>query len=257
MFGSLLIYFLGFGLRKNNMDKVETVGVLLPTRGRPKVLLNSLISLSQTERADLLEVIVVVDDDEISYSFIKENFEFKSKFGKCIIYFSEKRLYPVHGFITALGMCESEIFTWMNDENTYNSLWLLNALDRFHYEFPDGIGLLSLYKQKKAGLGMTTKRFIEANNNEWFHGGYKVYYPDDELTCRAILLGKYAHLKNNGEFHDIEITKEIPVIPTEEKLKQKKIDRGLFYKRSETNFDLDPKKLYAWKGFREINEDLK
>jgi len=237
------------------MDQYGTVGVLLPTRGRYGALRDTLISLSNTQRADLLDVIIVVDNDLLSYK-IAQNFYGTNLFAKYTVYLSEKRLYPVSAFIKALNLCSSNIFTWMNDENTYDPIWLINALIRFRQEFPDGIGVLSLYKKKKAGLGMSSMDFVEFNNGEWFHDGYKVYYPDDELTCRAILLGRYAFLFDSGVYHDIEITKAIPVIPAEEKLKQKKIDRGLFYKRSEINFGLDPKRIYEWKGFREVNFPL-
>lgn len=238
------------------MNNLGTIGVLLPTRGRYEALYNSLTSLSNTLKANFLDVVIVADDDIFSYN-IANNFKYSNNFARYTVYLSEKRLYPVSAFLVALKLCNSNVFTWMNDENTYDPLWLVNALGKFYSEFPDGIGVLSLYKQKKAGLGMTTKEFVEFNDNEWFHDKYKVYYPDDELTCRAILLGKYSHLMKNGVFHNIEITKKIPIIPAEEKLRQKKIDRGLFYKRSETNFNLNPKRLYSWKGFREINEEPK
>jgi len=234
----------------------ETVGVLLPTRGRYEALRNTLVSLSNTRRADLLDVIIVIDNDLLSYK-IAQNFYGADLFAKYTIYLSEKRLYPVSAFIKALKMCSSNIFTWMNDENSYDPMWLISALVRFHQEFSDGIGVLSLYKKKKAGLGMSSMNFVEINNGEWFHEGYKLYYPDDELTCRAILLGRYAFSFESGVFHDLEITKSIPIIPSEEKLRLKKIDRGLFYQRSETNFGLASRRLYPWKGFREVNEKVK
>jgi len=233
----------------------EMVGLLLPTRGRYEALIKSLISLSHTEKAKFLDVVIVADDDITSYS-IANGFD-AEVFGRYTVYLSEKRLYPVSAFRKALDLCSSNIFTWMNDENSYNPSWLIDSLSRFLQEFPDKIGVLSLYKKKKAGLGMSSMDFIHFNDGEWFHKGYKVYYPDDELTCRAILLGKYAFSFDSGVFHDIEVTKAIPIIPAKEKLKQKKIDRGLFYERSENNFGLDPKRLYKWKGFVEINEEPK
>jgi len=242
--------FIGHG---DIMD--ETVGLLLPTRGRYEALQNTLVSLGNTRRADLLDVIIVVDNDLTSHN-IAQNFYGANFFAKYTVYFSEERLYPVSAFIRALNLCSSNIFIWMNDENSYNPMWLTNALVKFHQEFPDGIGLLSLYKKKKAGLGISSMDFIEFNDGEWFHDGYKVYYPDDELTCRAILLGRYSFSFDSGVYHDIEITKTIPIIPAEEKLKQKKVDRGLFYKRSEINFGLASERLYPWKGFREVNFPL-
>ena len=233
----------------------KMVGLLLPTRGRYEALIKSLISLSYTEKAEFLDVVIVADDDITSYS-IANGFDAEI-FGRYTVYLSEERLYPVSAFRKALDLCSSNIFTWMNDENSYNPLWLINSLSRFLQEFPDKIGVLSLYKKKKAGLWMSSMDFVHFNDGEWFHEGYKVYYPDDELTCRSILLGRYAFLFDSGVFHDIEVTKAIPIIPVEEKLRQKKADRGLFYERCDRNFGLDPKRIYKWKGFREVNEDLK
>lgn len=233
----------------------KMVGLLLPTRGRYEALIKSLISLSHTEKAEFLDVVIVADDDITSYS-IASGFDAEI-FGRYTVYLSEERLYPVSAFRKALDLCNSNIFTWMNDENSYNPSWLINSLSRFLQEFPDKIGVLSLYKKKKAGLGMSSMDFVHFNDGEWFHEGYKVYYPDDELTCRSILLGRYAFLFDSGVFHDIEVTKAIPVIPTEEKLRYKKADRGLFYERCDRNFGLDPKRIYEWKGFREINEEPK
>jgi len=235
---------------------INSVGVLLPTRGRYQALENSLISLSESYFSELLEVIIITDNDKKSYEVAKKTC-LKFPFGQIYIIPSNKRLYPVRAFNKALKSCFSDIFFWTNDEVTYERDWLQKALKKFLEEFPDLVGVLSLYKKKKAGLGMSSKRFVEVNDGEWFCDGYKLYYPDDELTCRAILLGRYAFSSNSGVFHDIEITKTIPVITPEEKLKQKRIDRGLFYKRSENNFGLDPKRLYEWKGFREINLPLK
>jgi len=236
--------------------KLKSIGVLLPTRGRYKVLENSLRNLSESYLSDLLEVIVVADDDKESYEIASEILS-KSNFFTSYVINSTNRLFPVKAFNQALSYCESEIFFWTNDEVTYEKDWLQKALRKFLKEFPDLMGVLSLYKKNKAGLGMSSKRFIEINNREWFHEGYKLYYPDDELTCRAILLGRYAFLPDSGVFHDIEITKSIPIISAEEKIQQKKIDRGLFYQRTETNFGLNFDRIYKWEGFREINLPIK
>lgn len=232
-----------------------TVGLLLPTRGRYEALQRTLESLSRTINASRLEVIIVADQDEKSYR-VAADFDKSHRFGFYLVYIAKDRLFPVKAFIEAFNLCRSETFCWMNDENIYEDTWLINAYAAFKGIFPDNIGVLSLYKMKKAGLGMTSKDFVRYNGS-WFFPGYTLYYPDDELTCRAVLLGRYAFIKDNGIFHDSEITEGIPIIPAEEKLRMKKVDRGVFYRRTETNFDLDPGIIHSWKGFRNINEPLK
>jgi len=226
----------------------KTVAVLLPTKGRYEALTRSLFSLVETVNADCLEIVVVADCDAESHE-IATRFSRKNEFADFKTILSCSRLYPVPAFLRALSYCESYYITFMNDENTYDPLWLDMALFNFDRFFPDGVGVLSLFKKKKAGLGITTRDFIEYNEGELFHDGYRVAYNDDELTCRAILLGRYAWLENSGIFHDTEITNSIPIIPPKEKIKMKKADRGLFYKRSEANFYLPKEKLYEWPGF--------
>ena len=197
----------------------------------------------------------MADDDREIYR-VCDTFPFKSNFADFKLHLSE-RLMPVRAFNRALDMCESFMFTWMNDENLYQKMWLANALRRFMDEFPDGVGVLSLYKKKKAGLGMSSRAFVAYNEGDWFYPGYTVYYPDDELTCRAILLGRYAFSPDSGVFHDIQVTTEIPVIPAEEKMAWKKKDRSIFYQRTEVDFNLPPEKIHKWTGFKEINVPIK
>lgn len=239
------------------MEYTNSVTVLLPTKGRYKVLSDSLYSLSETEGVkDLLNVIIHADQDRESFS-IAEKFPDKQKFRSYQVYYSAKRCYPVKAFISLYNMCISRYFCFMNDENSYEPNWLIKALDIFNLRFPDGVGLLSLFKKKKAGLCLTTQEFVRYNENEIYNPAYTLYYSDDELTTRAILLGRYAWLENNGVFHDERITKAVSAIPWEEKIKLKKLDRGIFYKRSENNFGLPKSKIYKWEGYREVSLPLK
>jgi len=236
------------------------IGVLLPTKGRKIVLPRTLNSLAKTHGAGNIELVVLCDDDMES-ALVAKDWKRKNGqvFGLMNIFNSDDRLFPVPAFVKASQLCMSEIFCSMNDENVYEEWWLERVLQCFADNFPDKIGVLSLFKLKKAGLMMTSKSFVNFNGGEWFHPGYKLYYADDELTCRSILLGRYAFLspKDNGVFHDSEITKKISAISWDDKIDMKRVDRGLFYKRSEFNFGLDSKRLYPWEGFREINEPIK
>ena len=113
------------------------------------------------------------------------------------------------------------------------------------------------YKKKKAGLGLSTKLFVRYNLNDWFYPGYTFYYPDDELTCIALLLGRYAWLEDSGVFHDIQKTEELPTAPSEDRLAFKLKDRGTFYKRTETDFGLrEHRRVYDWEGYKERSEEI-
>lgn len=235
----------------------ETVSILLPTKGRYQALQDSLYSLSETDGAkDVLDVIILSDQDTESFDIAK-SFKDKQKFRSFKVYFSFIRLYPVKAFIDLYNRCTSRYFCFMNDENSYEKDWLDKAMNRFNLEFPDKIGLLSLYKKKKAGLCLTSQDFVRYNENEIYNPEYTLYYSDDEMTMRAILFGRYAWNENSGVFHDEEITKAISAIPWEEKLRLKKVDRSIFYNRLENNFGLSPDKIYPWEGFKEVNLPLK
>jgi hypothetical protein len=241
----------------NNLVYSDSVTVLLPTKGRYKVLLDSLYSLSESyEAKNIMNVLILSDQDQESYQ-IAEGFQDKQKFRSYKVMYSPVRLYPVKAFIQLAEVCTSKYFAFMNDENSYEKDWLVKALARFKNEFPDEVGLLSLYKKKKAGLCLTSKAFVSYNGGEIYNPAYTLYYSDDEMTMRAIMHGRYIWEEYSGVFHDLEITKAVSAIPWEEKLRLKKIDRSIFYRRAETNFDLSPEKIYPWEGFREINMPLK
>jgi glycosyltransferase involved in cell wall biosynthesis len=237
----------------------DRVSVLLPTKGRYKALSDSITSLSNTTYAkELIDLIVVTDDDSESVRIVHGLFaHIGHMFHNVMLIESEERLYPIKAFNKALDHINTDYFCWMNDENSYEPNWLVRNLEQFKIYFPDKIGLMSLYKKKKAGLGLTTKQFVDYNYGEWFPECYKLYYADDELTARAILLGRYAWSEQSGVFHDEVITKAVSAISWEDKIKMKKIDRGIFYQRSETNFGLVDDEIYPWEGFCQVNFPLK
>ena len=235
----------------------DFVTVLLPTKGRYVALQDSLYSLSETyEAKKMLNVIVLSDQDTESYEIAKY-FKDQNKFRMFSVHLSVERLYPVKAFILLYNLCKTEYFCFMNDENSYEKDWLINALKDFQVSFEDNIGLMSLYKKKKAGLCLCSKSFVKYNENEIYNPAYTLYYSDDELTMRAIMLGRYIWKEDSGVFHDEIITKSVSAIPWEEKIKLKKIDRSIFYNRTENNFGLPENKAYLWEGFQEVNKPLK
>lgn len=236
----------------------ESVSVLLPTRGRYSPVLASLSSLSKTINAGDLEVIIVADNDDISYE-IANQFKSQSVFRKYKVISSNERLYSVGVFNLALQNCDSNLFVWTNDEISYENFWLNKVLKKFIETFPDKIGVLAIGgKLNKANFGMTSKRFISINKGEWFWNGYKTSFCDDELACRAILLGRYVMLRDSGFINNPKITDKYLLYNNyEEKIAFKKVDRAKFYERTAVNFGFKSEEIYEWKGFREINEPLK
>ena len=234
------------------------IGILLPTRGRYVPLRVCLDSLAESDNASDLEVVVVCDEDETSYNLAKD-FNGQQFFGRYGIFLTDHRVYSVAAFNVALKCCFSEIFLWTADKVTYDQDTIVNIYKRFVKVFPDKIGVLAVGgRSVRANFGMSSKKFIEYNDGCWFWDGYVMNYCDDELSHRAVLLGRYRHMKNSGLcVHNSVVEKFLLYENEEEKIKMKKIDRGKFYKRTKNNFGLNPEKIHEWNGFREINFSLK
>lgn len=241
------------------MIREESVGVLLPVRGRHWFLPRTLLGLRNSYGVEKMELVIVVDNDVKAFQMCNEILREDSKFQKVTILYSKERIYSVAAFNLAFDNCESSNFIWVSNSLSYDSNWFISVVNHFNLVFSDNMGVLAIGgKVNKANFGMTSKKFIEHNEDEWFNSGYKINFCDDELACRAILLGRYEILFNSGIIINKDVINEDLLHDSfEEKLRMKKIDRGLFYKRSEINFGLDPKKLYSWKGFRRINEKIK
>ena len=234
------------------------IGILLPTRGRYIPLRVCLDSLSKVNNASDLEVIIVCDNDEISFN-LANGFNGNYFFREYKTILTQYRMYSVGAFNKALENCSSEVFLWTADKVTYNNDAIANVYKTFIKRFPDKIGVLGVGGRfVRANFGMTSKKFIKYNEGDWFWNGYVMNYPDDELTCRAVLLGRYSYMRCSGlHIENAVVEKFLLYESLEEKIKFKKIDRGKFFKRTENNFGLNPRKIYKWEGLREANFPLK
>jgi len=235
----------------------ESIGILLPTRGRYVPLRVCLDSLSEVGNAGDLEVIIVCDDDKASFN-LANNFNGDFFFREYKVILAQGRRYSVGAFNKTLENCSSRVFLWTADKVTYDKDAIANIYKRFIKTFPDKIGVLAAGgKFVRANFGMTSKDFIDING-DWFWNGYVMNYCDDELSCRAVLLGRYHYMKKSGlHIEDAVVEKFLLYDSVEEKIKFKKIDRGKFYKRTENSFGLDPRRIYEWEGFRNVNLPLK
>lgn len=233
----------------------DTVGILLPTRGRYPFFEDSLTSLAKTVDSEKIDLYILADQDKTSLK-IANNFSLKHQFNSYKVVYSAKRLYPVKAFLSLYELCDSFYFFWMTNRVTYNDRnWMVNAINLFEQLFNDRIGVLAMGgKLNKANVGMSSKAFVKYNHNEWFFPEYKINYCDDELACRAILLGRYFLYKSPG----IEISSGGSLLypSLEEKRKLKRRDRSIFYTRSVRNFYLSDDEIYKWAGFRDINQPL-
>ena len=239
---------------------MDTVAVLLPVRGRHDFLPITLQSLFNSNNVERMELIIVVDHDykalKIVERFIMDH---ESKANEVSIFHSAERVFSVRAFNIALSLAMSDKFIWVTNTLEYHQPdWFSRAVGAFTVAFSDDIGVLSLGKKNKANYGMSSRAFIEYNEGDWFHSGYKINFCDDELACRAILLGRYMCLDASGIIpHPHVVSSDLLYESYQEKIRLKKIDRGLFYQRSETHFGLPEDKIYKWEGFNNIILPLK
>jgi len=236
---------------------MKQVSVLIPLRGRHLNLECLFDELAATLNSEYMTLMLFVDHDDKINDMVEQLIrEYGHRFHLVESYYnsSRERYYSVKGFNYLFERTRTPRFIWLTNTVSLKYDWLNNVVAKFEKEFPDEVGVLSFGgKINKANIGMSSMHFT-VYNGDWFHGGYVMNYCDDELACRAILLGRYAFLQNSGAIINPGIIKDDLLYDSqEEKTRMKKIDRSLFYKRSATNFGLPKNKTHLWTGFREIN----
>jgi len=229
------------------------IGVLVPTRKRIFHLDRCLYSLSIQKKVSL-EIILVIDDDKSTFEFVSRS-KYIHSFEVFRRLLSKERLYAVKAFNDALAYCDSDLFIWLTNLNELtDELCLYNLVNSFGEFFPDELGVMALNKESGAAYGMTTKKFIEYNEGEWFHEGYKIHYPDLELTQRAILMGMYAWPNTSRVLHNKEARLIEPTIDGIQKYLMKTKDKILYRNRRKSLFYLPEKKIvdfgYDFKEFK-------
>jgi hypothetical protein len=236
---------------------MKPVSVLIPLKGRHVHLEQLFDELAATLNSEFVTLLMFVDHDDKINGMVESLIrEYGHRFHLIEMYYnnSAERFYSVKGFNYLFNRVRTNRFIWLTNTVSLKYNWLNNVVARFETVFPDEVGVLSFGgKINKANIGMSSMKFTIYNRG-WFHGGYVMNYCDDELACRAILLGRYAVLWNSGAAINVDIiNSELLYDSQEKKTLMKKKDRSLFYKRSATNFGLPKNKAHLWTGFREVN----
>lgn len=222
--------------------KYKSLGIIIPSRERIKLLEKVLYSLARSPGSNFLEVIVVSDNCPETFC-LAEKFPLQRKFLKYKLITSSKRLYTVGAINFGLQNCDSFLFCWIANDMRINIRdWISYSVHRFENLFYDDIGLMGLTSPGPSS-GLTTKKFVEYNDGEAYHKGYKVHFADMEIGIRAVLMGRYAHLgvlnfmKHKGGKDDI------PPISSGGAYAMKIEDKKLYGERMKNNFFLDAEKI--------------
>ena len=236
-------------------SKYESLGILIPSRERINLLKKLLYSLANSPDSNFLEVVVVSDDCPKTLKVIEE-FPLQDKFLKYKPLITPKRLYTIGTIKFCLDHCDSFLFSWIaNDVILIRKDWISYLVNSFETFFPDKIGLGCLGCPGPA-FGITTKKFVEYNDGEVYHDGYKLHYADMEVGVRAVLMGRYiqlpvfSNIKHKGRKNDI------PAVSVGGFYSKRLKDKKLYGERIKDKFFLDPKKIKNPKA-NEILEKLK
>ena len=120
--------------------------------------------------------------------------------------------------------------------------WISYLINSFETFFLDGIGL-GCTGCPGPGFGITTKKFVEYNDGEMYHQGYKVHYADMEVGIRAVLMGRYIQLPVFSNFKHKGGEGNIPHVGGAEIYEMKLRDKRLYGERFKQKFFLDPEKI--------------
>lgn len=160
------------------------ISIIYATRIRSEMLLASLESLFETTQGLDIEVIVVVDDDPITYEGIKDD----PRLAKVV--HNEERIGPVHSWNKGLGLSTGDMAIPASDDFHFEPGWLHIALEAHQKEL-GGYGLVGLYSRIHdvnvlSGMHLFDRKFCKD-----YMGGviypphYQHIFGDKELDLKA------------------------------------------------------------------------
>ena len=222
---------------------MEPLGVVIPSRQRPNILLSCLDQLSSFDNADVLDVSIAVDDDLETYEAALD-FSNSKFFHTYVVSNTPGRVYSVKAFNLAAEKCIADKFVWIGDDAVFpKNGWIDVYIKSFNEAFPDGIGCFGSCASG-AALGMISKSFIKLNNNEFYSPEYNVHWADVELGLRAIMLGRYNFFSDKiGIGHHRDWSEKYSNIDSSLKYTLGKEDKKIFSERLECDFYLDKNKI--------------
>jgi len=239
-------------------SKYKSLGILIPSRERINLLENLLCSLANSPDSNFLEIIVASDNCPKTFESIKK-FPLQNKFLKYKALITPKRLYTIGTIKFCQDNCDSSLFCWIaNDVVLKRKDWISYLVNRFENFFPDEIGLGCLGCPGPA-FGITTKKFVEYNDGEVYHNGYRLHYADMEVGVRAVLMGRYIRLSIFSDLKHKGGKNDIPAVSVGGFYLKRLEDKKLYQERRKERFFLDPKKIKNPKAdeiFEKLEEGL-
>lgn len=163
---------------------MTTTSVILPTCNRLKMLVECLKSLWCTTRDEIIETIVIVDNDPITYERLKHRFPID------VLLYNEDRLGAIRSWNKGLQYATGDMIHPTNDDVIYEKDWLKIALDAHQKEL-DGYGFVALNSQvhdleiQSGGMLYDRKFCKEVLGGVVFCPYYYHLFADKEVDLRA------------------------------------------------------------------------
>ena len=222
-------------------------GVIIPTVRRQKYIRELIDSLISSENSNLLEINIFVDGDKDSLHDVRGFIQKRRSSCPEIVFnvgCSEYQMYSVGAYIAALELCSTDLFCWVSDLVTFlDKKWITKVLNRFNSNFPDQKGVMS-FTQGGAGFGVSSKKFVEYNNGEWFYPGYKIHYCDVELTHTAMLMGRFSWMYGDFFQYNRPAKLGVPCVDSGIRYEMIKHDRMLYGERRDKTFYISKEKIF-------------
>jgi len=224
-----------FGASVRNCSNPR-VAILLPHKGRPKMLRKCLADLAEKTKYSNFFVQIVFDDDEKGYrSFDAGEWPFEVR-----AYLTDANIEYVEAMNLAyqLAKDDARLFSFWADDFTSSPGWLCRAVERYSEKFPQGGGLLALHEaqwgEKLAIFGLFDEAFIDAlpyPRDCLYWPEYQHYGSDSDMTQVAMKIGRWAYAPDIEMFHP----------PSNERRKypwigKRHADASLFIERKEGDF---------------------
>ena len=143
-------------------------------------LLFGLIESVQAGTYKDIHIVVVVDGNRELYETIERGVK-KRYLDNVTVIMNEKRMDWVFSINRVFKEFDSEYYIYASDDLVFPPTCIEDAMKMMQEKFPDGFGLVSLWRRNKAIVGLIGRRFVE-------------YFPKREVLCPD-----YIHYSSDAE----------------------------------------------------------
>lgn len=208
------------------------VTIIIPTVSfdRFSSLLQEIQSIRASTYKDIF-IVVIVDGNSWLYMRLRQTSTILG-WKNILIALNEKRMDWIFTQNHALKEIDSDYYICACDDFIFHVNCIESAVKRMQKRFPDGDGVVSLWRRNNPVIGLFGRKFVERfPEREMFCPEYTHYCGDSECAQVAKILKKVANIKfyqvkhfsQNDETHNLS-------------QKAARKDRKLYYKRDKKGF---------------------